>query len=436
MEKPWEVQHAEGEVIVRNPNGNAVRFKTRKAGVLFGMIASHPDYRHERTELAQALWPEMPAEKQRVNLRQALAHIRDAFVGMEVIDADRETVKITLAPIKVYGDPDFIKDISERLEVQPEDLVDHSEAAGPTDAFRQVLEWSLESDPGKTLELVRVTPNLAQSLRPRDLDRILRHAIARAPNTHPMLGWGLHHHGLTLNYLGQPRSAYRKLELGLEHGEAQSDNQLIIESLYYLSLCAHSLGNFELSVQHARDGYLFAQHIKDPLAKARFKHAAGCAMVVMGATEAGFKNLRSAEEVADGQGDELEAAFRSVHRAVYMMSLGLFDEAMVEVSRARQGAVEHKSWRLELACDFVEMYCHGPSPEGIKIGTKLLHLSEAHQIISWQVNGHEFLGLALEDEEAAAQHLSTAIRLREEIHVPLSPLDRKRRSVLRSRTGG
>lgn len=97
----------------------------RKGWALLGYLAVERDRRHSREDLAQLLWPQLPAAAARTNLRQVVADLNRVFDsrGAEgLLEVDRES--IGLFPMPKVGIDLFA------LEAANRDIVDQRDADG------------------------------------------------------------------------------------------------------------------------------------------------------------------------------------------------------------------------------------------------------------------------------------------------------------------
>ncbi|MFN8492585.1 MAG: NB-ARC domain-containing protein [Caldilineaceae bacterium] len=86
-------------------NGEAVtRFRSNKArALLIYLVLTHPRP-VLRTTLSELLWPDYTSPSAQANLRQTLANLRDLFTPFDLIDADRQYVRLCVEPASVWCD--------------------------------------------------------------------------------------------------------------------------------------------------------------------------------------------------------------------------------------------------------------------------------------------------------------------------------------------
>ncbi|MEO5826693.1 MAG: AAA family ATPase [Gemmatimonadales bacterium] len=78
---------------VRGPDGNLLRFRTRKHLALLIVLAVEPSFPHRRDRLATLLWPASSSEGARHSLAVALSVLRSR-IGPDAFDAGRNTVRL------------------------------------------------------------------------------------------------------------------------------------------------------------------------------------------------------------------------------------------------------------------------------------------------------------------------------------------------------
>src|SRR5687768_4350077 len=99
-EPPWTISLLGGLRAERRADGVAIeRFQTRSTAALLARLAFPPVRAHERERLADALWPDAPAENARRSLSQAASWLRKRLEPDEtgegeggVLLADRQTL--------------------------------------------------------------------------------------------------------------------------------------------------------------------------------------------------------------------------------------------------------------------------------------------------------------------------------------------------------
>ncbi len=113
---------------LRGPNGEPIRFRTRKHLALLVFLSVEPRVRHRRERLADLLWPDASPAEGRHSLATALSVIR-AKVGIRTFETSRDTVRLLA--------PDLSVDL-ERLargEVLGDDTTPPLEVGGFLDEF-------------------------------------------------------------------------------------------------------------------------------------------------------------------------------------------------------------------------------------------------------------------------------------------------------------
>nr|MBA2291396.1 AAA family ATPase [Gemmatimonadales bacterium] len=82
-----------GTPEVRGPDGDLLRFRTRKHLALLIVLAVEPPFPHRRDRLATLLWPAARTEEARHSLAVALSILRSRL-GADAFDAGRDTVRL------------------------------------------------------------------------------------------------------------------------------------------------------------------------------------------------------------------------------------------------------------------------------------------------------------------------------------------------------
>lgn len=87
-----------GHPELRGPNGDPVRFRTRKHLALVVYLALHPGQRHRRDRLATLLWSDAGMEEARHSLATALSVLRGRL-GSDALDCTRDTVSLVVGRV-------------------------------------------------------------------------------------------------------------------------------------------------------------------------------------------------------------------------------------------------------------------------------------------------------------------------------------------------
>ena len=96
-----------GGFQARLPDGRPVVFARKKAQALLAYLALQPDRAHPREKLAALLWGDVPGERARHSLRQALLALRRALSGAAARcvaeEGDGVSVDSSLIDVDVVG---------------------------------------------------------------------------------------------------------------------------------------------------------------------------------------------------------------------------------------------------------------------------------------------------------------------------------------------
>ena len=118
-----------GPPELRGPDGDPVRFRTRKHLALLIYLAIEPLVTHRRDRLASFFWPDADLDEARHSLATALSMIRSRL-GPDAFDAGRETIRLVSGrvvsdlPALMHEDPDGIDVPSFRPFLEEFDLFD------------------------------------------------------------------------------------------------------------------------------------------------------------------------------------------------------------------------------------------------------------------------------------------------------------------------
>ena len=82
-----------GPPVLYGPDGDPIRFRTRKHFALLLYLAVEPGIPHRRDRLATLLWSGADVDEARHSLATALSMIRGRL-GAELLDTDRDTVRL------------------------------------------------------------------------------------------------------------------------------------------------------------------------------------------------------------------------------------------------------------------------------------------------------------------------------------------------------
>lgn len=118
-----------GPPELRGPDGDPVRFRTRKHFALLIYLAIEPPIPHRRDRLATFFWPDAHLDEARHSLATGLSMIR-ARLGPDAFDAGRDTVRLVSGrvvsdlPGLMHEDPDGIDVPSFRPFLEEFELID------------------------------------------------------------------------------------------------------------------------------------------------------------------------------------------------------------------------------------------------------------------------------------------------------------------------
>lgn len=76
-----------------------IHFATERAQALFAYLLHQPEEAHQRDYLAYLLWPERPDKLARQNFRKTLSRLRQAGGAYELIESDRQVVRLNTAVV-------------------------------------------------------------------------------------------------------------------------------------------------------------------------------------------------------------------------------------------------------------------------------------------------------------------------------------------------
>ena len=95
-----------GPPVLYGPDGDPIRFRTRKHFALLIYLAVEPGIPHRRDRLATLLWGDAEVDEARHSLATALSMIRGRL-GTDLLDAERESVR--LVPGRILTDLQELK---------------------------------------------------------------------------------------------------------------------------------------------------------------------------------------------------------------------------------------------------------------------------------------------------------------------------------------
>ena len=110
-----------GQPALFAPNGELVRFRTKKHLALLVYLAVEGNRSHRRDRLAEFLWPRADIHEARHSLATALSILRPRL-GAEALESTREHVKLHTERLTVDLDRLLVRDVfgsevTEQLEV-------------------------------------------------------------------------------------------------------------------------------------------------------------------------------------------------------------------------------------------------------------------------------------------------------------------------------
>ena len=153
-----------GPPALHGPDGNRVRFRTRKHLALLIYLAVESDSAHRRDKLATMLWGRAPIDEARHSLATGLTMLR-ARLGHDVFATTRDTVRL----------------IPDGISTDLDDLADRDDADGPIPGpFLEEFEIgdAPEFQQWKEGEFARLMPSLHRVLT-QGIDHARRHGDTR-----------------------------------------------------------------------------------------------------------------------------------------------------------------------------------------------------------------------------------------------------------------
>lgn len=426
---PWKATLQPRFKLTR-PDGVEVTFRTRKAAALASVLVLSNGRAHSRANLAGWLWSSRGREQQLTNLRQSLAHVREALEPYDVLETTRQSCRLVLPALELESEEAALLgefgDLGDRALFHDAKSADDDFGAGaPGESFRQTLYWAARHRPATVLDLVHSLPDIAETISPHELDRLLQVGLAATPSSSAVYGWGLLHRAMALVYRGDPLAGITALRRVCRIGEEKRDVALLGEAIYTIGLLLPTLGRSNEAHALLRSGKALAG-----LAHAlhgRLQHAEALAMATERDSAESDRLFAIANAALIETESVIDQGFRIVHRALTAWSAMPVMER--ELERAYHIAQQHGHWRLELSV------LRAKSRYALLCDDTGQATEAARQAIQIAQDRSAPIGLASADElfaasvsrlnpELAKRHLRRSRQLRRQHSVPPTPCDR------------
>lgn len=439
MTPAWSIRLL-GGFEVRRPNGTPVRFRTRKAEALVAVLTLHEGIAVRREELAEALWPNVEREKARTNLRQALAHAKEAFEPEIGIEANRDGCRLCLSSYEcdatevLHGRassseallPEMTEAIfdSWRTELSVSEVGGTAAAALPT-----LLGWALSFEPARVLELLHAAPELASALPLKTFKETLTEGLESTQPSDPLYAWGQLQLANILMWQGAYGPALRHAKEAIRVAQVLDDRTTWSGGMFTATFLLSMKGRWDRATDLAGSGRSLASEKRDGRAMRRFDHALGQVQAYRGDVAESLKSLRRTSIPEPEPGEETAWAFRTIHQSCYWALMGRPQEAWQAyhsaLGIARRLAHPWLDTQVSLARAYT-LLAEGRRGEARPVFDSVAAWSENLGLHPITVHALEGAALSAEDPSEADRLQARADAVRAEHELPVLPLDELR----------
>ncbi len=397
-----------------------------------------------RERIAESLWPEATRSQQAQSLRTEIAALRSAFGPDAPFEINRTTMR--LVPERATTDyPPTPGDFDRLAPEMPEPWFvslrrgqNHEVAtsslrtiASPPEAlFENLLLWSVEDNPGRTIELMRASPELTCSLVPAVLQRVcgmIRPAMRRDDEG---FGWFRFFEGFALGGHGTFDESLRAFREASEFASRRKDRRLFADTLLWETAVLIVMGRAVLAERHCERAYTFIE-ARDRDSLARVLHAHGLAYHHCGRFAEGDATLRAALEMPFYQAGLRERAHLLSHMALFRAAHGDVRGATDSLEKASEFWGHTNEWRLKGVRHLTQtLMWLGPDPEAaekeLALLTRHADLVQSDDLTIYAEETLARLRAQENDTATARRHLRQSLSRRREAQMGLTRWDRDR----------
>lgn len=464
MTAPWTISLVGGLAVTR-PDGTPAAFRTRKASALLALLVLRKGMALSRVAIGEALWPSVPSSRRSTNVRQALAHVREAMGAESPVVISRTSCRVDMARVlcpdldAILADPIMSRQalpemIEPWFDVWRRNLAYSEHGVGDVNGLDQrfhngsaaslinVLDWCIHYRPKAALEIVRALPELAQAAPPGEMIKVMDAVLAVVPATDPLFGWGLFQRAVALAMVGQADRSLAQLFAAKEHAVAHKERDLFVETCFYYASAQLVTGESALAQATLKEANEMKLGRGSPARTVRLRHGLGLALVHNGEFRQGLDALRKAYEQCDEREIPFERAYVAANLAWLEATCGNLKRArrVLDQVRTMQSA---SSWRIMLTCFLAEAACalaENRIDEARERSAQAIQLGEGYVAPGFLLYAHELnalCSLKVGDTDMALRHWNKSKTLRHDGKVQLTVWDRHRlRDLLEAESSG
>ncbi len=449
----WKLTLFGGFQLV-DPYGVIVPITMRKAQGLIAILATSADRSLDRVSLQEALWPEFPVVSQQASLRQALAHLRkvlphefviasrtvcriapDIRLSSDVFETDPESNAVFLPE---FPEPWFERQRRKfRFATGELDSPALEQGGSIVDSVLTLLRWYANSDPSKTLTLLRDHAEIVEGIAPKELLPIVQAGLTATDRSSGLYGWGLHWKGVCLGAMQNIADGEPYMMAAIQFGIERQDAELLTRSSCTLA-CGYALLGRAAGAARTMERVQGLAGGRSPNA-AMVSTARGALMHHAGNAVEGIRLIQLAGDTAGVSAPEWNRIQALL--AVFLSSDMRNREALEALRNIEGIGLQSNDSHISLLTLLAQgqTYLNEGAPEmAVKVLADLarrasrclsLHLElyarESHALASWRMG----------DGESARRELRAANRLRQSLGLGFTPWDTGRLSEL-SRPAG
>lgn len=420
------------------PDGHDVPLVTQKVGLMALVLARASGNRVSRDDLANIGWPDKPAPQAKVNLRQALKHLRRAVsderalvIGPEQcaapteywwLDHSAQTIPLPNSSARVA----IIAGMGKSLfAVRPE-----------IEALVSLARFTFDTDPYKVIDVLRAVPMLSEDFELGKLRGMLGSIVQAMPSSAPGAGWAHYYMGLAAAFSGTVQEAQHHFRLAGEYGERRDDPVLTLRSDYHGSLNALVMGSRDDLLQSMRRGSAAANQNPNLPESSRMIHARATAHIHLGKTDQGLREYNELQSVPSGMLAEIDWAIFRSHEALFLATAGKPRSATRILEELTPYIERLNHTRLRITCEYVQAEVLRAQYENDAAErTFRMVFQQCEELDSFGMEIYCLEGLAVlahrrGDAASARQFLAEADGLRRTCGMALTYWDRERRAEL------
>lgn len=438
----WRIQLL-GGFRIDAPDRTEVRIGSRKGRALVAILALNDGIAATRDELGAELWPSGGREKRRQSLRQAIKEVRDAFAPVEAIEATRDTCRLAIEGYvcdaleclrsgRGAGDRPLLPDMPEAVfdpyRIELAGLAPGGELAEAVGSAANLLEWAMDIEPSRALDLLHLSRELLPSMPLPILEGAVSAGLEAASPDHPLRGWGETQFAILLMWMGRAEEGIARAKLALAHVRPGEATEEWTAAVFAAAMLMVFRGRFARARRLLNDALEIASARGLKEAREKFQHGLAHSHAYEGDLDEALAIL---DRIA-APGDSPARALRLVHHACYLALRGRAGEARSKLDGLRAPPSTRTDARFvsQLKLAMAQTLAAEGRPEEARAAFEdLLAFSQGNALPLVAIHATEGLAVLAEDPAVRSAHLEQAAAMRARGRFPFLSGDLRRLGI-------